>query len=210
MTKVKYPRTMHLPWSPGVGSDDKIIKDLTMLEGCSDIVVSEKMDGENCTLYHNTTHARSLDSRAHESRTMVKNIWSKISHEIPEDFRICGENMYAKHSISYSDLESYLLVFNIWQNDTCLSWDDTLLWCGLLDLQTVPVLYRGKWDKKVLSEIQKSLEDSGREGFCVRTAASYSFADHSLACAKYVRKNHVQTSEHWSSSEITINTLQNK
>ena len=42
----KYGRTFHLPISLGATSDDKI---LTSLEGLSgdDLIVTEKMDGEN-------------------------------------------------------------------------------------------------------------------------------------------------------------------
>jgi len=43
----KYKRTPHLPWSEGVTNDDKIQYDLTNFEG-EEIVISEKMDGENC------------------------------------------------------------------------------------------------------------------------------------------------------------------
>lgn len=47
MEKRKYPRTPHLPWSPGATSDDKYIQDLNSFKGRK-IVITEKMDGENC------------------------------------------------------------------------------------------------------------------------------------------------------------------
>lgn len=40
----KYPRTFHLPFSEGVQSDDKIMKDLSSLEG-KEVIVTYKMDG---------------------------------------------------------------------------------------------------------------------------------------------------------------------
>lgn len=45
---VKYPRTFHLPFSPGKLGDDKAISDELMEEWFSgkDVVVTEKMDGE--------------------------------------------------------------------------------------------------------------------------------------------------------------------
>ena len=62
MESYKYPRTFHLPWSPGVASDDKVIESLDAFVG-REVVVTEKMDGENSSLYSNGhIHARSMDS----------------------------------------------------------------------------------------------------------------------------------------------------
>ena len=46
----KYPRTPHLPWSPGASDDDVRVADTAMSEG-REVVVTEKLDGENTTLY---------------------------------------------------------------------------------------------------------------------------------------------------------------
>ena len=57
----KYSRTPHLPISPGGTDDDKRLKDYSNFIG-NDIVITEKMDGENSNLYPNYFHARSKDS----------------------------------------------------------------------------------------------------------------------------------------------------
>jgi hypothetical protein len=57
---VKYPRTYHLPWSPGMTKDDRQIKSIDVFEG-KDIVVTLKMDGENTNWYKDYCHARSLE-----------------------------------------------------------------------------------------------------------------------------------------------------
>lgn len=44
---VKYGRTFHLPWSPGAHDDDKTLRDTTHFAG-KEVVVTLKMDGENC------------------------------------------------------------------------------------------------------------------------------------------------------------------
>lgn len=44
---VKYPRTMHCPWSNPI-KDDKVIESLDKLEKLNDVVASLKLDGENC------------------------------------------------------------------------------------------------------------------------------------------------------------------
>ena len=71
---IKYPRTPHLPWSEGITSDDKKIKTLNKFHGRS-VIITEKMDGENTTMYRNNIHARSLDSRGGEERAWIKNFW---------------------------------------------------------------------------------------------------------------------------------------
>ncbi len=101
---VKYPRTPHLPWSPGRSEDDIALDSIDQLEKLENVVVTEKLDGENTALYHNCLHARSVDSKSHPSRDWIKQFHATIRHNIPEEFRICGENVYAKHSIFYDSL----------------------------------------------------------------------------------------------------------
>lgn len=98
--KFKYPKTLHLPFSPGSTSDDKMLSYTDFENNFHKrfLLVTEKMDGENTTLGRDYTHARSLDSRHHPSRDWVKRFHSDISHNIPEDWRICGENLFAKHN----------------------------------------------------------------------------------------------------------------
>lgn len=205
--KIKYGRTSHFSWSLGITNDDKVQYDLSNLEG-KEIVVTEKMDGENSTLMKICNFARSLDSNNHPSRDFLKGLWGKIQYDIPENWRICGENLYAKHSIYYDNLPSYFLVFNIWNDsNVCLSWDDTVEWCNLLSLEHVPVLYRGIYDETILKNLANSLDTEKQEGFVVRLTDSFRFSDFSKSIVKYVRKNHVQTDEHWTSQPITPNKL---
>jgi len=51
ITYVKYPKTFHLPWSLGLRSDDKRLKDLSRFIN-QEVVVTEKVDGENCLDEH--------------------------------------------------------------------------------------------------------------------------------------------------------------
>ena len=95
----------------------------------------------NCTMYSDGSPARSIDSRHHPSRDWLKSLQGRVGHLIPAGWRVCGENMYALHSLGYDKLPSYFLVFSIWnEKNECLSWDDTVEWCELLGLTHVPVL----------------------------------------------------------------------
>jgi len=210
--RVKYPRTYHLPWSPGVTKDDRVIaaKDLDALLNM-ELVVTAKMDGENTTMYRDGLHARSLDYEPHGSRDWVRALHARVAHEIPERWRICGENLFAKHSIHYSNLESQFLVFSIWDGLRCLSWDDTVEYAGMLNLPVVPALSRGSYLRTQLQALGPTLVKDGYqgdpcEGFVVRRADEFQYGDFRRSVAKYVRANHVQTHGHWMRNQITPNT----
>lgn len=204
----KYPRTYHIPGSPGTTNDDKILKNLSCFEGKT-IVITEKMDGENTTMRPDRIHARSLDSNDHPSRHWVKGLWGQIKHEIPEGWRICGENLYARHSLAYDDLESYFMVFSVWdENNRCLSWPDTIEVCGMLNLLTVPVLGVITFDNYYVTELLPStLPTRKKEGFVIRNIESFDYEDFSTNVAKWVRESHVTTDEHWMFTEIIPNKL---
>ena len=194
---VKFPRTYHVPWSEGMTNDDRMIKDMSVFEG-RDVIVSTKWDGENTTMYNDHIHARSMDSLNHPSRNWVKNFWSTISHEIPEGWRICGENLFATHSIHYTDLPSYFLGFHIWnEKNECLSWDDTLEWFHLLGITPVDVSYRGIYDESFIRSLWSPTNWNTTEGYVLRISDSFRYGDYRKSVGKFVRKGHIQTVKHW-------------
>jgi hypothetical protein len=203
--KVKYPRTYHLPFSQGGTSDDKRLSDVSHFVG-KEIVMTEKRDGENSTISRDYTHARSLDSVDHPSRHWLKGFWSTISYDIPEDWRICGENLYAEHSLGYDNLKTYFEVFSIWnEKNECLSWDDTEDWCKLLGLTLVPVLYRGIFDENFLRNYK--INTKIQEGYVIRLASSFQYEDFETSVAKWVRDGHISTDEHWMDKPVIPNKL---
>jgi hypothetical protein len=205
--KIKYPKTKHLPFSKGLTRGDKVIETLDSFIG-KEIIVSIKMDGENSTIGKDFIYARSLDSSDHISNHWLKGLWGNIKHNIPENWRICGENLYAVHSISYSELPSYFMVFNIWdENNKCLSWDETIIWCNLLDLHHVPIIWRGIFDENILKKISNELDTEKNEGFVIRIADSFDFKDFQKYTAKWVREKHVKTNSHWKYDKIVKNEL---
>lgn len=192
---VKYPRTYHLPWSEGKTKDDKTLSDCSQFEG-KIVVVTEKMDGENTTIYKDYIHARSIDGRSHWSRSRVKNLAGLISHELG-DYRICGENLQAKHSIKYDNLESYFYMFSIWDSlNNCLSWKETQEWAEILNLTTVPVLYHGPWDAKLIQDLYTQDKRETMEGYVVRIEDGFHYLNFNKSLAKFVRANHVDSSNH--------------
>jgi RNA ligase len=209
-THIKYPRTFHLPWSPGLTDDDRLLPSTDVFKG-REVVMTEKMDGENTTMYHDYIHARSLDSGNHPSRGWVKNLHGQIQHDIPVGWRLCGENLYAEHSIRYDDLPSYFMLFSIWDEfNTCLSWDDTLQYAAVLGLEMVPVLYRGLWDEAKIRAIEKSLNLKTTEGYTVRVTDSFPYGSFRKSIAKFVRAGHVIQAHNWMMKSVVKNGLKEK
>lgn len=209
LDRTKYPRTYHFSWSEGATSDDKVLDDISSFYNMKSVVVTEKFDGECTSIYKDYLHARSIDYSPHPSRTWIKSFHAQICNDIPEGWRICGENLYAKHSIKYSNLETYFFVFSIWNDkNECLSWKDTIEWCNLIGLKTVPVMYEGPFDPILIKDLYKPIIAGNEcEGYVVRNSDSFSYSSFRKNVAKFVRKSHVKTTEHWMHSKLEINGL---
>jgi hypothetical protein len=164
---VKYPKTWHFPWSDSKSSDDHWHTSSRHFEGF-EVVMTEKLDGENTSMYRDRIHARSVDSVSHPSQHWARQHWGAIRHEIPKGWRVCCENVYALHSIYYRNLDHYLYVIGIYdEHNICLPWDETKTYATLLGLPTVPELYRGPW-----SEPQMRGLWTGQSAFETYTEAS--------------------------------------
>ena len=184
-----------------MASNDKVIESLEGFLG-KQVIVTEKMDGESTSIYHDGLHARSLDSGFHPSRTRVKALQAEFAGVIPVGWRIVGENLQGEHSITYDALPTYFLVFAIFNDtNTALSWNSTVSFCKKNGLELVPVLYEGIWDEKAIKECWSGVSRFGKEqeGYVVRVADKIAFDDWGALVAKYVRENHVQPdATHWS------------
>jgi hypothetical protein len=98
------------------------------------------------------------------------------------------------------------VLFSVWDDtNRCLSWEETVAWAELLDLALPPVLYAGPWDERLLRGLHETLDLERQEGFVVRTAAGFAYEDFGDHVAKWVRKGHVTTPEHWMSQPVVPN-----
>ncbi|HEV7962430.1 MAG TPA: RNA ligase family protein [Actinoplanes sp.] len=192
----KYPRTFHLPDSPGASSDDRIQSDLSWLDG--ELVVTEKLDGGNLTFTRDAMYARSVDSGTQPWDRPAKALWAMTAYRIPDGWRVCGESMWARRSIAYTDLPGVFIVFGIWdETDTLLGWDDTVEWARRLELPTVPVLYRGASLSEARAAWPARRDPETSEGFVVRAAGRIPTADFPTRLVKWVRSDHVRTTAAW-------------
>ena len=205
----KYPHTPYLPFTKS--RDPKDVKAGSVSEfawgtGELDVVVTEKMDGENTSCYRDGLHARSLDFARHPSRDWITAYHSAyIAPLLGDDEQIMLENCYATHSLAYHLDPLYARVFGAADDTTVYSWEDVELYAQEVGLPTARVLYQGRWNTEVGVRLVKELDPEISEGFVVRTASEFPIAQFGEHVAKYVRAAHVQTDDHWLNQEMKVN-----
>ena len=221
----KYNRTFHLPWSAGCTNDDKIAKSVDSLIGVP-IIITEKMDGSNVSLERDGCFARThAGPPTHPSFDQLKALHASLRLTIPQNFQLFGEWCYAKHSIEYTALPNYFMLFGarhlISDKDDfpILYWNP---WADIehisknMGLPTVPVIYG---NIVVFSEIElKKFTDNAMsqpsacggimEGVVVRLASGFDDDQFPESIMKCVRANHVDpNNDHWKHQVITKNKL---
>lgn len=181
--------------------------DLDGLTG-AELIITEKMDGENSTLHRGGSHARSPDSRDHPSRNWLKAFAAGISPHLAPDERIVGENLYARHAIAYDTLPSFFMGFALITGDVVQGWDDMIARFTTLGVTPVPVLYRGPFRAGLFEDIAARLEPTRQEGFVVRIAGPFAESEMPRRMGKYVRAGHVQPdAPHWSRAPLVPNKM---
>lgn len=211
---VKYPRTYHVPWSPGAKNDDRMLSDSdvkSMFFG-REVLVTEKLDGENTTIYADgTCHARSLDSGRHLGRDYVRGLARRIGYlGLPRDLRLFGENLFARHSIGYDRLPDFFVIFGGAFDSRALSWAEVEEWGALCGVPLAPVVYRGTYDEKKIRALYPApsrFGSEGSEGYVIRIVEGFAMDEFENSVAKFVRKDHVETDEHWMHTRIQPNRL---
>jgi len=194
----KYARTMHFDFSQSLQNDDRRLETMEHFID-REVVLTEKMDGENATIYTDYYHPRSVIDDGHTSRNWLKGFIPNFQYKIPENWRVCGESLYAAHAIKYDNLTSFFYAFSIWNdNNMCISWDAFVSLCEDYGVHYVPVLYRGVFDYGKIKNIYENLDFDKQEGVVCRIVDEFHYDDFQKYVAKAVRPNHVQaTDEHW-------------
>lgn len=211
----KYPRTLHLPFSPGKGSDDKVMseKEFESFVG-EEIIFSEKLDGSNVCLTKESCFSRShFGPPTHASFNGLKEFHKMVSSDLDPNLSVFAEWACAVHSIRYSILPSYLFIIGV-RNDLTGEWwsyDEVKVMSEWLRAPTVPMLLRGQvGDKAKLKKIildlasLSSIYGKEREGVVISKVSGITADDSNRLCGvgKMVRAGHVQTSEHWLTQKI--------
>lgn len=137
---------------------------------------------------------------------MAKQIHARVRGEISAGLSVFAEYCYAVHSIAYDALPGYVLVFGVRDDGdgTFWSWGETTMLADELGLPTVPLLYRGAFPNVTSFEAQTkalaaqaSVFGGPREGVVARLAGAIPGEAFGRSVAKWVRRDHVQTDDHW-------------
>ena len=226
---MKYPRTYHLPFSPGATSDDKKLDGnwFANYKG-KEVVITEKLDGENTLMTRYNVFARSHGAPTRSPWS--ENLWGhdglywKVQNLIAPSEEVFGENLYGEHSIHYDNLPCYFHMFAVCgfaeENSPAsywYSWKAVEEMSQILDIPTVPVLWRGVFNDEVDLEakvnelmLEPSTYGKTKEGVVMRVIEQFPLSEFSNCVCKWVRPNHVQTDEHWTRNwkKATLKTNQ--
>lgn len=215
MENTKYPRTYHVPFSPGTSSDDRKLTQEQFEEWYLSVplIVTEKLDGENTCFSMSDVYSRS--HAAPTRHPWSRNLWDtggllwKVKDKIGEDEYVYGENLYGEHSIHYDRLPAYFHMFAARDNEMWYSWEDVKAMAEILNVPHVPVLFEGVFNtEKEMREFieetmsQPSTYGNEKEGVVIRHAEAFPVlvdgqsVFHKNVC-KWVRPHHVQTDSHW-------------
>ncbi len=181
------------------------------------------MDGENTTIYTNHLHARSLDSTKDESHRWIERFRNAILPQLNQlkNWRICGENLFYKHTIFYQDLENIFLAYSIWSENNdkneiknqSLSWKETKIIFDKIGISYPALIYEGIYNKKTILEKFEEYQNTKErqvEGFVIRLEEAFLYQDFSKAVAKYVCNDfEITSTKHWRYEAKTLNQLQN-
>lgn len=213
-TRIRYPRTYHVPFSPGVTKGDRIIDPVTFAAVFSGkrVISSLKLDGESASVYPDGFfHARSPEGAPHPSQSRIRAWAAAHAYEIPPGWRLSLENLQAVHSIAYNALPAHFVLLSVWdERNVCLPYDVTLEWAQLLGVPMPPVLYDGPFDEKTLRGLWRERDDQGdpMEGWVMRTADPFEYKDFKYHVNKWVRAGHVAAgSHHWRRGPLIENKI---
>ncbi len=210
----KIPSMMHLPWSPEDAREQKFMTEREFNEesrvSAEPAILTEKLDGSNVRLTRDAVHSRSKRDPGYDWFSWLKSEHNKWGYRIPENIVLYGEWMYAKHSIKYTGLDSYLYIFLALDLDEMrwLSWEETKELAEDIGVQTVPVLgeYPNGFDEEIEPEGVSNFGDT-REGFVARTISGFEWEEFTRCVSKCVRHDHVSTDKHWKYQETEPNEL---
>ena len=85
------------------------------------------------------------------------------------------------------------------------------MWCNLLGVKIVPVIYEGIYDKKdIMDKFNEYCRNNpNTEGFVVRLSDEFSTNEFETSVSKFVKKSFVIPDQHWRYSAKTLNKLKN-
>ncbi len=201
-----YPRTPCWPTSPSKPRGDRNTRHAGEFPG-ADLTVTEKLDGSSVLIHEGRVLTRGGDPHAPWLAMARKHHGWKLRGQ--PGLCLYAEDIYGVHSIAYDPVPEArtLYVFAALEDGRFLSFPEVEEIAERLDIPTVPVLVRARFDSfDSVEELEECLREhhrepsvlgGDREGVVVRHTAGFSREEFHRRVFKSVRAGHVQTDEHW-------------
>lgn len=217
----RFPHTPHLEWlGEGTPRDDKVLSNseaTSLLD--APVVVEEKLDGANLGF------SLAVDGRLqvqNRGSYLVKPFpgqfgplvqWLELHEEtllanMPSDVIVFGEWCAARHSLLYSHLPDWFMLFDVYDRAVGKFWSTSRrnAMATLLELPTVPSLLNGRTTRQslrdLLDQMKSKFSDGPLEGVVIRRQDDQWLQ----ARAKLVRQDFTQAIDaHWRSRRIEWN-----
>jgi ATP-dependent RNA circularization protein (DNA/RNA ligase family) len=219
---VRYPHTPHLAsLSATPPRGDKLLTAADARDLLSgEVTVEEKIDGANVGLSVSDGQLAVQNRGAILTRSSApeqfRPLWTWLGHRavqlidaIGEHLIIFGEWCYARHSVAYTRLPDWFLVFDVYDRSTERLWavDRREDLARNIDLVCVPRIARGRFKLSELAPMigRSRVSDAQMEGIVVRRDEG----DWQVGRAKLVHGAFVQNiEEHWSRRRLEPNHLE--
>ena len=220
----RFPHTPHLAWlGTGEPRDDKVLSAVEANALLSaDVVVEEKLDGANLGLSVRVDGHLQAQNRGQYLKPPFGGQFARLgawlaAHEdalfdaLDSHLIAFGEWCAAQHSLDYTALPDWWLVFDIYDRREGRFWSTRRrdAWACDLGPPTVPALLRGRTDlpalKSLLNQHRSRYRDSTMEGVVIRSEDDRWLHQR----AKLVRAEFTQQIEsHWRSRALVWNQLE--
>jgi len=219
----RFPDTPHLAWLASVPPrDDKVLSKAELNTLLShEVVVEEKLDGANLGISVGPDGNLQVQNRGQYLQLPYQGQFARLEKWLQrhEDalFDTLGENLIAfgewcgaRHSLDYSELPDWWLLFDVYDRKSRTFWSTVRrnAWASQYGFTTVPILYCGRATlsslKAIVNTCESQFRSGGIEGVVVRRENDVTLS----ARAKLVRADFLQAiGSHWRSRIIEWNNL---
>lgn len=217
----RFPHTPHLAWlGEGVPRDDKVLSEPeARLVLDAPIVVEEKLDGANLGFSIAASGGLQVQNRGSyivkpfPGQFGLLRQWLELHQDtllahLPDHVILFGEWCAARHSLGYSRLPDWFLVFDVYDRALGQFWSTSRrnALAATLELPVVPSLLSGRTTKStlehLLAQAKSNFYDGPLEGIVIRHEDEHWLQ----ARAKLVRPDFTQAiAAHWRSRRIEWN-----
>ena len=219
----RFPHTPHIAWlASGAPRDDKVLSPDEVVELLAgDVVIEEKLDGANLGLSVSPDGVLIAQNRGQYLSQPFHGQFARLApwlaaHEdrlfdaLGAQLIAFGEWCAARHSLDYSALPDWWLVFDVYDRTTGRFWSTARrnIWAAQLGLETVPRLHTGHVGMQQLRDWVHGKHSQFRHGSLEGLVIRRENGDWLEQRAKLVRADFTQAIEsHWRSRALQWNCV---